>query len=233
MNALDLLEQLGKKNLVDLTHDLEEGIPTWPTQPKFEAETGNHQDWGDDSYWRKITFCEHSGTHIDASAHFFKGRQTVDEIPLTQIIGRAANIDATHLGERGLESVDDIRAFEEKYGEIREGDIVLFRFGWDERWALGAAGQAFMKDWPGLSKEAAEYLRDKGVHAVGGDTLAIDAPDQGDPAHKVLLGSDINIIENVDRLSEMPPYFAVIGLPCRFKGGSGSTMRLIAILDEA
>ena len=43
MNALDLLAQIKEKNLVDLTHDLEDGIPTWPTQPKFEAVTGNRE----------------------------------------------------------------------------------------------------------------------------------------------------------------------------------------------
>ena len=53
-----------------------------------------------------------------------------------------------------------------------------------------------------------------------------------DPAHKVLLGNGIYIIENVDKLDILPPFFGVIGLPCRLKKGSGSTLRLIALIDK-
>ena len=223
-----LLDLIGTARFVDMTQDLEEGIPYWPTQPRFEAEIGDHQSKGCESYWRKITFCEHSGTHIDAFSHFFEGGQNVDEIPLTKIMGRAVNIDATNLPPCGLVTVDDIRAFEAKYGPIEKDDIVFFRFGWDEKWS---DTDACLKDWPGTSQEAAEYLLSKGVKAVGCDTLALDACGSKNESHQVLLGNGVNIIENVNRLGDLPPFFAVIGLPCRVKGGSGSTMRLIALLD--
>ena len=42
----------------------------------------------------------------------------------------------------------------------------------------------------------------------------------------------IYIIENVDKLDILPPFFGVIGLPCRLKKGSGSTLRLIALIDK-
>ena len=139
-----LLDLIGTARFVDMTQDLEEGIPYWPTQPRFEAETVDHQSKGCESYWRKITFCEHSGTHIDAFSHFFEGGQNVDEIPLTKIMGRAVNIDATNLPPCGLVTVDDIRAFEAEYGPIEKDDIVFFRFGWDEKWS---DTDAFLKDW--------------------------------------------------------------------------------------
>lgn len=229
MNTTEkLLDLIANAKFVDMTQDLENGIPYWPTQPKFEAETIEHQSKGDESYWRRITFCEHSGTHIDAFSHFFLGAQNVDEIPLTKIMGRAVNIDATGTAPCGLVTVADIKAFEEKYGPIQKDDIVFFRFGWDEKWN---DTEAFLKDWPGTSKEAAEYLLNKGVKAVGCDTLALDACGSKNESHNVLLGNGVNIIENVNKLGELPPFFAVIGLPCKFKGGSGATMRLIALLD--
>ena len=229
MNTIDkLIDLINTAKFVDMTHELDEKIPYWPTHSPFTAVVGDHQSKGDESYWRTITFGEHAGTHIDAFSHFVPGAQNVDEIPLTKIMGRAANIDATALPPRGLFSVDEIRAFEEKNGAIRKGDLVFFRFGWDEKWE---DPESFLKDWPGTSKEAAEYLLQKGVKAAGCDTLALDAAGTQNESHHVLLENGVNIIENVNNLGILPPYFGVIGFPCKFRGGSGSTLRLAALLD--
>ena len=230
---LDLVETV---RFVDMTHPLEEGTPYWPTHSPFIAKVGDHQSRGGESYWRTVTLGEHTGTHIDSLSHFIAGAQNVDEIPLPKLMGRGVNIDATDTPPKGEVPLEKVLAFERAHDPIREGDIVFFRFGWDEKWALGEAGKAFLEDWPGTSKAAAEYLRDKKVKAVGCDTLALDrygSPDN--PSHHVLLGSGVYIIENVDGLKGLPPFFGVMGLPCKLKGGSGSTLRLVALLepDEA
>ena len=232
MNTLEkLLDLVTTSEFVDMTHPLEEGIPHWPTQPGVKFEAGMHYV-EDGSYWRGVSLCEHSGTHIDALSHFFKDAEDVDEIPVERLIGRGVNIDVTQTPARGVTSVEDVKKFEEKNGELKAGDIVFFRFGWDKKWKIGEEGKAFMEDWPGISKETAEYLLSKKVAAVGTDASALDAIGTPNPAHKVLLGNGINIIENVNKLDILPPFFGVIGLPCRFKKGSGSTMRLIALLDK-
>lgn len=117
---------------VDMTRMMEEGMPYWPTQPAFEAETIESQELGNESYFRKIVMCEHTGTHIDAGCHFVPGKPSVDEIPVTQIFGRAVNIDVTDTAPSGVVSVEKIQNFERKYGEITCGDIAFFRFGWDK-----------------------------------------------------------------------------------------------------
>lgn len=229
MNIIEKLIDLTQTaKFVDMTHDLDETIPYWPTHKPFSAELGDHQSKGDESYWRTITIGEHSGTHIDALSHFILGSKNVDEIPLTQIMGRGVNIDATDTPACGLVSVDKIKEFEAANGEIQAGDIVFFRFGWDEKWY---DAPNFLKDWPGTSEEAAKYLLSKGVKAVGCDACALDAFGSANESHQVLLANGVNIIENVDKLAELPVFFGVIGLPCRFKGGSGSTLRLIALTD--
>ncbi|MBQ9526337.1 MAG: cyclase family protein [Fretibacterium sp.] len=228
------LDVVSSARFVDMTHPLEEEMPYWPTHSPFIAVVGNHQSRGDESYWRTVTLGEHAGTHIDAFSHFIPGAQNVDEIPLPRLMGRGVNIDATDTPPRGEVPVEKILAFEREQGPVVEGDLVFFRFGWDEKWAPGERGKAFLENWPGTSKAAAEYLRDKKVAAVGCDTLALDrfgSPDN--PSHHVLLGSGINIIENVDGLGVLPPFFGVMGLPCRLRGGSGSTLRLVALLEPA
>lgn len=232
MKALEkLIDLVSNSKFIDMTHDLEDGIPHWPTQSGVQFIPGMKYV-EDGSYWRNLTFCEHSGTHIDALSHFIEGAENVDEIPIERLIGRGVNIDATNIEAAGVTSVDDVKKFEEKYGELQKGDIVFFRFGWDQKWNTGEAGKEFMEKWPGISEETAQYLLSKQVAAVGTDASALDAAGTNNPAHKVLLGNGINIIENVDKLSVLPAVFGVIGLPCKFKNGSGSTMRLVAVLDR-
>lgn len=229
MKITELVQEiLDQAEFVDMTRIMEEGMPYWPTQPPFEAETLESQALGNVSYFRKIVMCEHSGTHIDAGCHFVPGKPSVDEIPVTQIFGRALNIDATDTPPCGTTSVEKIKEFEEKFGEVQPGDIVFFRFGWDDKYGT----DEFLKDWPGLSLEAGKYLHKKGVKAIGCDCLALDAFESGDPNHPYLLGNGVNIMENVDKLKELPEVFSVIGLACKFKDGSGAPIRLVAMLDK-
>lgn len=169
MNAVEIMQQLlANAEFIDMTRIMEEGMPYWPTQPAFEAETIESQELGNESYFRKIVMCEHTGTHIDAGCHFVPGKQSVDEIPVTQIIGRALNIDATDTPACGVADVNVIKRFEEQFGSVQNGDIVFFRFGWDEKYG----SDNYMQDWPGLSLDAGKYLFQKGVKAVGCDYLA-------------------------------------------------------------
>lgn len=226
-----LLELKEHTKFVDLTHPLEEGIPHWPTQAGVTISYG-YRYAEDGSYWRNIGLCEHSGTHIDALSHFIEGAENVDQIPIEKIIGRGISIDVTNIPPCGVTSVEDVKKFEKVYGEIQEGDIVFFHFGWDSKWNTGEEGKPFMENWPGTSEETAKYLLSKKVAAVGTDASALDAMGSANPSHKVLLSHGINIIENVARLGELPPVFGVIGLPCNIKDGSGATIRLVALLDK-
>ena len=232
-NAIACIQKLLEcTNTVDMTHPMELGMPNWPTQPPYGYVDINRLDWGDGSFHRGISFSEHTGTHIDAGAHFVQGTATVDQIPVTQIMGRAVNIDATATPPRGDYPLESLRQWEQQHGEILAGDIVFFRFGWDEKYGLKPNGKEFYSDWPGISVEVGEYLRDKRVKAVGTDTMALDADGTTYPCHAILLGDNINILENVNRLKDLPDFFAVIGLANRFQGGSGSPVRLVAFLDK-
>ena len=92
--------------------------------------------------------------------------------------------------------------------------------------------KGFLRDWPGLSEEAARYLADKGVAVVGCDTLALDAFGvKRYISHEILLGQGIPIMENLRNLGELPPFCAVVGLQNKFKGGSGSPIRLVALVQ--
>ena len=237
MDQKDLFEILDAiiKNaeVIDLSYALESGMPAWPTQARYGSVIYDSYDYGGAALHSQITLSEHTGTHIDAPKHFIPGGIPIDEIPLKALMGRGVKIDVTETEPSSLVSLKTIKDFEEEKGDIKKGDIVMFRFGWDKKYKLQPEAGDYLKDWPGLSTEAAEYLGGKKICAAGCDTLAIDAfGSQGNPVHHILLSRGILIIENLRNLSMLPTYTYIISMPLKIKGGSGSPLRLAAITEN-
>jgi kynurenine formamidase len=233
-SCIDLMECAAAcSRVLDLTHTLEPGMPAWPTQARYGSVIYESYDWGDGALHSMITMSEHTGTHIDAPKHFIRGGCPVDELPPSSIMGRGVNVNAVFVEPRGLFGLEQLKDFEAGQGEIRKGDIVMFRFGWDSKYRLAPDAAEYLRDWPGLAPDAAEYLAGRRVAAVGCDTLALDPYGSDNPCHPILLGENIPILENIDNLSKLPVFSYVIGLPNKFKGGSGSPIRLIAFVDQA
>jgi kynurenine formamidase len=221
---------------VDLSHALEAGIPAWPTHARFSSVLYESQALGDVATHHGLTMDEHTGTHMDAPLHFVSegpAHYGTDKIPLERLAGRAATIEATDLAAGDLLGVDRIEAWEREHGPIEPGDRVLFRYGWDERWATGPAGRRFLGDWPGLSGGAAEYLVGRGTALVGCDTLAVDAAgSEENPAHHALLGNEVYVVENLNNLNRLPPFCLFVALPLKIRGGSGSPVRAVALVPR-
>jgi kynurenine formamidase len=233
MTCVKLLQEiLGRAQIVDLSYTLEAGMPAWPTQARYSSVVYESYDWGDAAIHSGITLSEHTGTHIDSPRHFIKDGCSIDKLPLETVIGRGYTMDASFLSPRSTLPAQAIQRFENNNIPIEEGDIVMIRFGWDKKYRIQPESGEYLKDWPGLSDEGAEYLLSKGVKAVGCDTLSIDAyGNVGNPCHRLLLEKGVPIIENITNLAVLPISSFVIGLQNKFKDGSGSPIRLIAFVD--
>lgn len=218
--------------LVDLSYTFEVGMPSWPTHPHYFS---NAVEWYENgSYFNQVSFCEHNGTHLDAPAHFVPGGAGVDALEPAVFFSRALIVDLfADYGEEHWLTKAHLQDWETGHGEIQRGDMVFVRFGMDRKYALQPNQKPFLEKWGGVSKEAAEYLVEKGVGIVGTDTLCIDAYDNPDnDAHNVFLKNGVLVIENLARLHELPPAVGVAALPLKFKGGSGSPVRVIAFVPE-
>ena len=223
--------------MVDLSHTLQVGIPTYPTHARFGQVLVEDYDLGDAARHYQVTMDEHNGTHMDAPLHFIPdgpAHYGVDEVPLERLSGRAATIAAPpDLPPTGLLGSAYIRGWEEENGPLMPGDRVLLSYGWEKLWTTGREGRRFVAEWPGLSGEAAEYLVSRGVSVVGCDTLAVDASTTTEnPAHYALLGSEVYIIENLKNLTSLPPFCFVMAFPLKMKGGSGSPVRAVALVPR-
>jgi kynurenine formamidase len=201
----------------------------------------------------------HTGTHIDALGHCVMGdrlfngyavadfaenwgltRLGVENLP--PLITRGVLVDCVSGRGSPLEpgepiTRDDLSAYVEEHGiEIRGGDIVLVRTGWGTYYRerpidyVGAA--------PGLDPTAGDWLAERGVVAVGSDTLGLevvndDATDTFPVHQQLLVRSGIYIIENAyleDLAHSSFKEFACFCLPCRFVGGTASPVRLTAVV---
>jgi kynurenine formamidase len=98
---------------------------------------------------------------------------------------------------------------------------------------LNEAGTAYVEDWPGLHRTAAQYLLDRRIKAVGTDCLSIDCCGSTEiPAHDRFLRNDILIMENLANLDDLPERFFFLAAPLKIHEGSGSPIRAVALLPR-
>jgi kynurenine formamidase len=238
-----------KGQWIDLTHEFSEESIYWPTAETFKKTTvfSGHTDAG--FYYSAYNFsaAEHGGTHIDAPIHFSKNRNTVDQIPIEQLIGPGVVIRITEKVEKNRNyqfSVEDILDWEKKHGVIAENSILLIDTGSSRYWPnrkeyMGTAerGEEAVKKlrFPGIHPEAAKLLATKRkIKAVGLDTPSIDYGGSTlFETHQIFFEKNIPGFENVTNLDKLPTKgFIVIALPMKIKGGSGGPLRIIALVQN-
>lgn len=234
-----LAAQLDRYQPIDLSRLLEEGIPTYPTHPKYFQ-----MRWcsmGDPAEMNQLVLGEHTGTHLDAPSHFVPdpadpARRHIHELPLDRFYGRALTLRfGPFAPENATLGLAELRAWEAAHVPIRRGDVVLLDFRWGARWRPGSDGFPFLDRWPGLARDAAEYLVERQVRLVGTDCISLDPGDGGGgalPAHYTLLPNGVLILENVANMDRLPPVCVFMALPLHVKGGTGSPVRAVAFVPR-
>ena len=241
--ALDaFIQSLGHSSrVIDLSQSLGPGIPVFPGFPDPRFESMLAQSRGDVANVEILHFVPHSGTHMDAPYHFFSNLSHVDELPIDCLIGAAIVVDLSAKKGRVAIEAADIQAWEKAAGQsIQAGDIVLLRTDHSKTWHLGAQGDAFWKNgWPYLALSAVEYLAGKAIKALGVETFSPDMelPAEGvlvdRSSHHTFLPKGILVMECLAHLDQIPaPRCMVIALPLKLAGGSGSPVRVVAIVNH-
>jgi arylformamidase len=220
------------QRLIDLSHPLEVSTPPWPGNPPVEVVVistipadrgpGDRGKSGTPVQCNTTTFltCNHTGTHMDAPAHFYNGRPTIEQMPLDHCIGPAALVDVRHIGPRGEITPADFAMRQEA---IDATGKVVFWTGWSSRWGQ----DGYFDDYPVLSEATALWLVDRGVHLLAVDT---PSPDR-DPhsVHYILLAANMVIVENLTSLERIGrDVFDLIVVPLPLKGLEASPVRAVA-----
>src|SRR5882724_3537181 len=233
--------------VVDLSYPFDSSTVYWPTAETFRLEKDFEGTTEQGYYYSAYRYsaAEHGGTHIDAPVHFAKGRNTVDEIPVEQLIGSGIVVDVIRQCEKDrdyLVNESDFKNWERRNGKIAAGTIVLLRTGFgkfypdrkrylgtDERGAAAVAKLHF----PGLHPDAARWLtQNRKIKAIGLDTPSIDyGQSTFFETHQILFAKNIPAFENLGDMSALPATgFVVIAMPMKIGGGSGGPLRIAAIV---
>jgi len=235
--------------IIDLTHTFSEESVYWVTAKEFKLDTVAYGETDKGFFYAANNFetAEHGGTHIDAPIHFAANAQSVDEIPLTQLMGEGIKIDVSKKANGNPDyqiSVEDFTTWEEENGTIPDNAIVLLETGFSKFYPnkkkyLGTdeRGEAAIKQlhFPGLSPEASKWLvTNRKIKSIGLDTASIDYGQSTTfESHVILLSENIPAFENVANLDKVPAKgFQIIALPMKIKGGSGGPLRIIAIIPD-
>ncbi len=231
--------QFNPGKLVDLTHTTTPDFPVFPGGRQFSSKTLS-KVVPDGYYTNRWEIDEHTGTHMDAPAHFVTAGATSDQLSISNFVAPLVLIDITDRAAKNDDaslSVDDILAWEKANGKIPPGGCVVMRSGWESR--LAKPGAFLNQDakktmhFPGFSKEAAALLvKERNIKGVGVDTLSLDiGASHTFDAHKVILNAGLWGIENLANLAKVPPSGATILVaPIKIKNASGGPVRVYASL---
>jgi kynurenine formamidase len=260
----ELGKLLGAARAYDLAQPYFVGMPHYPTHPPFlyslSKKHGDYVAAGEvSSASEALALGSHTGTHMDALCHYSRGGKLHGGIEAAgvqsygggighlsietvgMVMRRAVLLDiAAALGALALETdfaiqaehLDD--AARGQQAVIERGDIVLLRTGWGQYWndppRYLAQGHG-----PGPEIEGARWLSERGVFAVGSDTLAFEkAPNAGSPVHAhLLVDCGIHIFEalNLEEIArDRVTTFLFVAAPLKIRGGTGSPVRPFALV---
>ena len=149
-----------------------------------------------------ITVSSHTGTHIDAPAHFLRDGKTIDQIKLDRLMGPCKVLDLTTVQEQ-------ITRERLEEHTINENDIILFK----TTNSATSATDKFTPHFVYLEASGAEYLVEKKVKAVGTDYLGIERSQPEHITHTTLMHADVVIVEGLRLRAVDPGEYFFICLP--------------------
>ena len=224
-----------KGRVVDLTHQFRAGFPVYTGNPPARRTLTTIPANG--FYKQEWTFDEHSGTHMDAPAHFVDRGRFTPQLTLRELVLEIVVIDIARRAQSDPDTVvtaDDLRAFERRHGRIPNGALVAMDSGWASKVGNDAAykgGPPGDYHFPGFGDSAIEYLLERrNAAAIGVDTLSLDnGPSTTFSVHVNWLNADNYGLENLANLDRLPPRgaTAIVGV-IPWEDGSGGPARVLA-----
>jgi arylformamidase len=204
--------------IYDLSVPISSELPSWPGDPAINIDNWSSLANGESANVSALCFSAHTGTHVDAPAHFLEGAKQVESLDLEVLIGEAQVIEVS----------DDTLMIDENFVAANcESEVkrVLFKTRNSSLW-----DNQFKTNFTYLELPAAKRLIAQGVKLVGIDYLSIEKFHSVDHVvHRELLANEVIILEGLD-LSEVPAgKYELICLPLRLRSqlGDGAPARAV------
>lgn len=212
---------------VDISHTVEHGMITYkglpaPVISDFLTREDSRTHYAEDTEFHigKIDMVANTGTYIDSPFHRYARGKDLAGLELSTL----ANVDGIVIRSSDRAITEQVLA-----GVDVQGKAVLFHTGWDQHWRTETYANG---EHPFLTEGAATYLAKGGAAIVGIDSYNIDSTTDGKrPAHSILLGHDIPVVEHLCGLGELPDSgFKFFAVPVKVRQFGTFPVRAFAIV---
>jgi arylformamidase len=204
--------------IYDISLPISESLPVWPGDPGIRITQPSHLDRGDAATVTRLDMGAHTGTHVDAPAHFIPGGSGVDALDLDVLVGPARVV---HALEGDVLSTEVLGGLQIPPGTER----VLFRTCNSDHWARGA--REFTEDFVAITEGGARWLVERGVRLVGIDYLSVGPFNAPAPTHRILLRAGVILLEGLNLSGVAAGVYQLVCLPLRIVGADGAPARAI------
>ncbi len=236
----DALKTIQGKEMVDLTHTFGTNTPVWSGFGQMTMSAASdpktHRPYTIDKDGFRTTFYSmvgQYGTHVDPPAHFDENGMTMDKIPLQQMIMPLVVFDDTQFFAKDPNhalTVDDIKAWEKKNGEVPKGAFAALRTDMYKDWESDP--EKFKRyPFPAWSLDTIKYLFEtRGVTAIGHEALDTDITQTMESETWILKSGhyQIEVMANLDKVPEKGAVI-IVTWP-KVENGFGFPARAFAIL---
>lgn len=201
---------------IDVSVPLDGNLATYPGNTAYRLEGIKRIAKGDSSNVSTLHLSAHAGTHVDAPWHFFEEAPGTEALPLDLLCGRARVIELTT--RKGI-TADDLAA-----NDLSEDIRILIKTHNSRLWG----SSEFHQDFIGVTESAATYLLEHGIKVVGVDYLSVEEfKKPGAPAHHVLLGGGVIVIEGLNLRDVETGVYEMLCLPLPVVGCDGAPARVV------
>lgn len=204
--------------IYDISLSISESLVVWPGDSPVRITQPRRIDRGDHATVSHLEISAHTGTHVDAPAHFIQGGAGVDTLDLNALVGLALVAEAR---DADVLTADVLAELAIPLGTER----VLFRTRNSSLWARGV--QEFDEDFVAITEDGARWLVERGIRLVGIDYLSVAPFSASIPTHQMLLRAGIVLLEGVNLSGIRPGMYHLVCLPLKIEGADGAPARAI------
>lgn len=209
-------------SLHDISVAVRARMPVYPGDPPVDIDTPVAVAKGDAANVSRLRLGAHTGTHVDAPAHFLaEGRRVID-LSLEALIGAA----------RVIEIPDTVSAIGPEYvtdAMLEGAERVLFKTRNSSFWT----DERFREDFTFITPDAARALVAARVRLVGIDYLSVEVfKSANHDTHRVLLADDVILLEGLDLSGIAPGVYELLCLPLKLADGAGDGAPARAVLRD-
>lgn len=237
----------GKKvQVLELSHEISPTIPIYPGHQKVAfwrhlTHAESRLRLPPDIQWcgyavTGLTLCDHVSTHMDAISHFNEARQdlSIDTVPFSTMITPGVWVDLSFVPPRTHITLNDLKRALDKagIGSVPQGTTFLYWTGAENNWGNPLK---CVTDYPGLDREASNWILEQGVVNVCTDAPSTDNPADlyypNHQAHCERLVVHTELVANITKIAVHEGFY-VIMLPLKLQGATGSPIRALALWED-